>query len=67
LQVNKGQFAMETKEQKRRNFERAVAINALGGGEPSKEFVELMEKYIEGEISLEQIRKIILDKYRQKE
>ena len=56
---------MNTKEERRRNFERALGINALGGVEPDQEFMELMEKYIQGELTLEGIRKIFVEKYKE--
>ena len=56
---------MSTKEERRRSFERALAINSLGGVEPDQEFMELMEKHIQGELTLEEIRKIFLEKYKE--
>jgi len=40
----------------------ALALAQLNGAEPSKEFLELIEKEIRGEITLEEIERIIYEK-----
>ena len=40
-----------------------IAIQMTGGSAPSKEAMKLYQKYIDGETELEEIRKILIEKY----
>lgn len=58
---------MMNKNEKRENWEFAININQLDGEwVPSKEYKELMEKEINGEISKQEIREILNKKYSDK-
>jgi len=58
---------MVSKEEKIKKWENAIALNQLDGEWiPSKEFMDLMEKEINGEITTEEMRKILTEKYTEK-
>jgi len=53
--------------QKIKNWEYAIGINQLDGEWiPSKEYMELVEKQINGEITIQQMRDILNKKYSEK-
>lgn len=57
---------MLTKGEKRKAWEFGININQLDRAwEPSKEFKELMEREINGEITTDQMVKILVKKYTQ--
>jgi len=54
----------QSKEEKIKAWNFAININQLDGEWiPSKEYMELVEKEINGEITTEQIRKILIKKH----
>jgi hypothetical protein len=52
-----------TREERQKRVNGAIAIQMTGGPAPSKEVMKLYQKYIDGEMELEEIRKILIDKY----
>ena len=55
---------MLTKGEKRKDWEFGININQLDGAwEPSKEFKELVEREIRGEITTDQMVAILVKKY----
>lgn len=52
-----------TREERQKRVNGAIAIQMTGGPAPSKEAMELYQKYIDGEMELEEIRKILIEKY----
>lgn len=58
----------DTTEEKRRNIaNKALAILLSGAEKPSKDVLILTQKYIDGEIELDEIKKIIIKKYNNSE
>lgn len=49
-----------TKEEKRKKWDEAIAIAKLDGGNHSSKFLELVEKEINGEITIEEMRNILI-------
>lgn len=50
-----------------KNWESSIALNQLDGEWiPSEEFKDLMQKEIRGEITTEEMRKILIEKYTEK-
>jgi hypothetical protein len=56
-----------TKEERQKRLNGAIAIQMTGGPHPSKEAMELYQKYIDGEMELEEIKNILIDRYTVKE
>ena len=56
-----------TSEERRLIVEKALAISLSGADTPSKEVLELANDYIEGRKELEEIQKLVIDKYKHKE
>ena len=54
-----------TKEEREKRVNGAIAISMLDADAPSKEAMELYQKYIDGEMELEQIQKLIIEKYKE--
>ena len=52
-----------TKEDKRRAWSYAIGMMQVDGVEPDAEYLELVEKEINGEITLEEMKRITLKKY----
>ena len=58
----------DTTEEKRRNIaNKALAILLSGAEKTSKDVLILTQKYIDGEIELDEIKKIIIKKYNNSE
>ena len=55
-----------TKEERAELANKALAISLTGAEKPSKEVLELVNQYVEGNIELEQIQKYIINKYKHK-
>lgn len=53
-----------TKEERQKRLNGAIAIQLTGGGEPTPKAMELYQKYIDGEMELEEIRQEILKNYK---
>lgn len=53
-----------TKEERKEIVKKALAISLLGADMPSDDTLRLAKKYIDGEIELDEIQKIVLDKYK---
>ena len=51
------------KEQDRKAWDYAIGMSKVDGGEPSQEFLDLVEKEINGEISTKDMRKKLIDMY----
>lgn len=52
-----------TKEERQKRINGAIAIQSTGGGLPTPKAMELYQKYIDGEMELEEIRQEILKNY----
>ena len=48
---------------KKEGWDFAIGMSKVDGGEPSKELLELVEKEIRGEITMEDIKKALYEKY----
>lgn len=53
-----------TKQERKEIVKKALAISLLGADMPSDDTLKLAKKYIDGEIELDEIQKIVLDKYK---
>lgn len=53
-----------TKEERKEIVKKALAISLLGADMPSDDTLSLAKKYIDGEIELDELQKIVLDKYK---
>lgn len=56
---------IKLKERRRENLNKALAINSLDGVEPSKHFLEMAEKYVNGEVSAENMANYFISKYKE--
>jgi hypothetical protein len=54
-----------TKEERQKRLNGAIAIQMTGGKAPTKEAMELYQKYIDGEMELDEIQKLIIEKYKE--
>ena len=54
---------IETIEEKRKAWDFAIGMMQVDGVKPDKEYLELVEKEINGEITLEEMEQIILKQY----
>ncbi len=52
-----------TKEERQKRINGAIAIQSTGGGLPTPKAMELYQRYIDGEMELEEIRQEILKNY----
>ena len=52
-----------TKDEKREAWDFAIGMMQVDGVEPSQEYLDLVEKEINGEITLEEMKLIILKKH----
>lgn len=52
-----------TKEERAKRISGALAISMLDAPAPSKEAMDLYQKYIDGEMELEEIKNILIEKY----
>ena len=52
-----------TKDEKRKAWNFAIGMMQVGGVEPDQEYLDLVEKEINGEITLEEMKLIILKQY----
>ena len=52
-----------TKEERRLIVNKALAISLTGADTPSKEVLELAKEYIDGKKELDEIQKIVIQKY----
>ncbi|NRG29533.1 antitoxin VbhA family protein [Bacillus circulans] len=62
--MDKYLIANSTREQRAKFVADALGINALGAEPLTKENRVLIQKYIDGEIELDVLRKIAIDKYK---
>ena len=62
--MNKYSIANTTKEQREKFVANAEAINSLGAEPLTKENRDLLQTYIDGENELNDLRKMIIDKYK---
>lgn len=53
-----------TEEERRLIVNKALSISLSGAQNPSKEVLELAKEYIDGKKELEEIQKIVLQKYK---
>lgn len=53
-----------SKEERKKIAKEALAISVASDKMPSKEAIELTKEYINGKIELEEIQKIIIEKYK---
>ena len=60
-------FEEETIEERRKKVEKALAISMTGATAPSEKTLELTEQYVNGEKSLEEITKQVINYYQKKE
>lgn len=56
-----------TAEERLELVEKALAISLSGAEKPSPEIIELAYKYIDGIIELDEIRQLVIKKYRKEE
>lgn len=56
-----------TKEERIALANKALAISLSGAEPPSKETLELVNQYVEGNITLEQVQQAVINKYKQPE
>ena len=52
-----------TKEERQKRINEALAISTLDAKPPTEEDMKLFQRYIEGELELEEIQKILIEKY----
>lgn len=52
-----------TKEERQKRINDAIAISMLGAKSPSKEAMELYQKYIDGEMELDEIKDKLIEMY----
>jgi hypothetical protein len=52
-----------TKEERQERVNHAIAISMLGAPAPSQETIDLFQKYIDGEMELDEIQKILIEKF----
>lgn len=53
-----------TREQRRELVKKALAISVSGADVPTKETMRHAQKYIDGEIELEELQKYVVNKYK---
>lgn len=54
-----------TKEERAKIVKDALTISILDAKEPTKEDMELYEQYIDGKIELEEVKRILIEKYKE--
>lgn len=54
-----------TKEERQKRINGAIAIQSTGGGLPTPKAMELYQKYIDGEMELEEIKEKIIEMYKE--
>ena len=52
-----------SKEERQERVNHAIAISTLDAPAPSKETMDLYQKYIDGEMELDEIKKILIEKF----
>jgi len=52
-----------TKEERQKRVNGAIVISMLGAPAPSPETMELYQKYIDGEMELDEIQRILIEKF----
>lgn len=62
--MDKYSIANTTKEQRERFVAEAIAINLLGAEPLTKENRDLLQTYIDGKNELDDLQKMIIDKYK---
>lgn len=55
-----------TKEERKEIVKKALAISLLGADMPSDDTLELAKQYIDGKIEIDELQRIVLDKYKNK-
>lgn len=59
-------ISQEEKEKRKKQLEFGIGINSLGGGPPPSEYaLELAQEYIEGRMEVDEIVKILIEKYKE--
>lgn len=56
-----------TREEREQIVEKALAISLTGADAPSEETLMLVQSYIDGDIELDEIKKILVNKYKEDE
>lgn len=60
-------ISQEEKEKRKKQLEFGLGMNALGGGPPPSGYaLELAQEYIEGRMEVDEIVKILVEKYTEK-
>ena len=54
-----------TREERQKRINDAIAISMLGAKAPSEEAMELYQKYIDGEMELDEVKEVLIEKYRE--
>lgn len=54
-----------TKEERQKRLNGSIAIQMTGGKSPTKEAMELYQKYIDGEMELDEIQKLIIEEVKE--
>jgi Antitoxin VbhA len=52
-----------TKEERQKIINEALAISTLDAKPPTEEDMKLFQRYIDGELELDEIKKILIEKY----
>lgn len=60
-------IAETTPEERKALVEKAFMISLSGAEAPSQETIELVNQYIRGEKELEEVQRLVVEKYTQKE
>lgn len=58
-------ISQEEKERRKKQLEFGLGMNALGGVPPSEYALELAQGYINGEKEVDEIVKILIEKYKE--
>lgn len=53
-----------TKEERQKRVDGAIVVGMLDGKEPSVEAKELFQKYVDGEMEVEEVQRKIVEKYK---
>lgn len=54
-----------TREERQKRINDAIALSMLGAKAPSEEAMELYQKYINGEMELDEVKEVLIEKYRE--
>lgn len=55
-----------TREERQKKINDAIALSMLGAKAPSEEAMELYQKYIDGEMELDEVKEVLIEKHKNK-